>query len=110
MKLESELILDLSDDLRNQGLSSAQIFTLCRKITVTMLSKQQRQIYDELDKYEFCAVDVKYLSHATGLDSKNISSQLNQMSKNTNLIGVVKSINKKFKYYKKSFNYEEIQD
>lgn len=93
---ESDFVLDLSNLLDSFGLSQHQITEVCKQATVATLSKQQRFIYDELDPH--IPVDCKYLSFATGIDTKNISSQIKQIQSKTNLIGVVKG--KKHKYFK----------
>ncbi|TDQ79543.1 hypothetical protein [Sphingobacterium yanglingense] len=72
---------------------------LAKMVSIELLSKQQRFIYDNLDDGRFCAVDAKYLDYATGLGTKNISSQIQQIQKKTNLIGIIKN-GKNFKYYK----------
>ncbi|MDM1294291.1 hypothetical protein HX021_08265 [Sphingobacterium sp. N143] len=71
---------------------------LSKMVAIELLSKQQRQIYDELESSPYCAVDAKYLSYATGLDSKNIASQIRQIQTKSNLIGIKKE-GKNFKYY-----------
>ncbi|OOG19150.1 hypothetical protein BWD42_04160 [Sphingobacterium sp. CZ-UAM] len=71
---------------------------LSKMVAIELLSSQQRKIYDELDKTPFCAVDAKYLSDATGLNSKNIASQIKQIQSKSNLIGIIKA-GKNCKYY-----------
>lgn len=94
---ESCFVLDLSELLYSYGLSQDQISNVCKQATVYTLPKQQRLIYDSLDFN--IAVDCAYLSYAIGLETKNISSQIKQIQKTTNLIGVIKEGNKN-KYFK----------
>lgn len=99
MTQESKFVLELSEKLYSYGLTQDQISEVCKQASVATLSKQQRQIYEELPNRKFMAVDAKYLSYATGLDTKNISSQIKQIQEKTNLVGVDKS-GKKFRYFK----------
>ncbi|GEM_PF-6373236 len=89
-------------DLENSGLLKCDAKMLAedisKQVAINFLSKQQYQIYSELDKHRATAVTTKYLSFATGLDSKSISSQLRQIIAKCDLIGIVKG-GKNFKYY-----------
>lgn len=101
-KIYSAIILRL-EELEHKGAYNGNAHHLAqdlsKMIAIELLSKQQRFIYDELDKYRETAVTGKYLAYATGLDTKNIASQIQQIQKKTNLIGIVKE-GKSFKYYK----------
>ena len=96
---ESKFFRDLSDLLYGFDLTQNQITEVCVQATVAMLPKQQRQVYDKMYYGKHKAVDANYLSYVTGLGTKNISSQIKQIQKKTNLIGVVKEGNK-YKYFK----------
>lgn len=72
---------------------------LSKLVSIELLSKQQRLIFDNLPDETKEGCSCKELSIKTNIDSKNISSQLRQMMDKTLLIGFI-SEGKNKKYYK----------
>lgn len=72
---------------------------LSKLVSIELLSKQQRLIFDSLPEEGKDGVSCKDLSIKTKIASKNISSQIRQMMDKTLLIGFI-SEGKNKKYFK----------
>lgn len=102
MKIDDKIYLSIisyCDELENKGIYKGNSHELVKKlsllVTISLLSKQQRIIYDVLNAYY--PLTTKEIALKCCLESKNVSTQLNQIFKQTSLIRFNILKGKKFK-------------